>query len=295
LASVALAAAVAPAGAQVRGVYPSGMSATNAGVTAASGFTYSNLFIFNDRHESTGPDGEVVATGTNAVMLDLSTIVWVSRSRVLGARVSAAATLIFANNSLASDAAGFLSAGGGVGDSYYQPIILGWDADRVAVKAGYGVLAPTGRFDASASDNVGSGYWTHAPNAGITAYLTAAKTTAVSAYYLHEVHTEQEGTAIRPGQTANLDYSLARTFGVREAQLQVGLVGYGQWQTTARTGPSITPDEQAARYRVNAVGAALTLTLPARKLSVGTKYFREFATRSTFEGHTLHISGAVTF
>ena len=46
-----------------RGVYPTGMSATNAGVTPASGLTYSNLFIFNARDESKGPDGEVVATG----------------------------------------------------------------------------------------------------------------------------------------------------------------------------------------------------------------------------------------
>src|SRR5262249_41701116 len=65
--------------AQVRGVYPTGMNATNAGVTPASGFTYSNLFIFNARDESKGPDGELVATGSNAVMIDLNTFVWVSR------------------------------------------------------------------------------------------------------------------------------------------------------------------------------------------------------------------------
>ena len=47
------------ADAQVRGVYPTGMNATNAGVTPASGLTYSNLFIFNARDESKGPDGEV--------------------------------------------------------------------------------------------------------------------------------------------------------------------------------------------------------------------------------------------
>ena len=51
--------------AQVRGVYPTGMSATNAGVMPESGLTYANLFIFNARDESKGPDGEVLATGTN--------------------------------------------------------------------------------------------------------------------------------------------------------------------------------------------------------------------------------------
>src|SRR4051812_16200023 len=76
--------------AQVRGVYPTGMNATNAGVTPDSGFTYSNLFIFNARDESKGSDGEVAATGTNAVMIDLNTIAWVSRRTWLGgARFSA--------------------------------------------------------------------------------------------------------------------------------------------------------------------------------------------------------------
>ena len=74
------------ADAQVRGVYPVGMNATNAGVTPASGLTYSNLFIFNARDESKGPDGEVVATGSNAVMIDLNTFVWVSRANAARGR-----------------------------------------------------------------------------------------------------------------------------------------------------------------------------------------------------------------
>ena len=146
--------------AQVRGVYPTGMSATNAGVMPDAGLTYANLFIFNARDESKGADGEVVATGTNAVMIDLNTFVWVSRRTLFGgARFSAAATLLVSNNSLASDTAGQLSAGGGFADFYFQPFILGWSTDRVAIRTAYGVLAPTGRFNAGASDNVGLREW----------------------------------------------------------------------------------------------------------------------------------------
>jgi len=35
--------------------------------------------------------------------------------------------------------------------------------------------------------------------------------------------------------------------------------------------------------------------LPARSMSLGLKYFKEFSNRSTFEGYTLQITGAVTF
>lgn len=283
--------------AQVRGVYPTGMSATNAGVMPVAGLTYANLFIFNARDESKGADGEVVATGTNAVMIDLNTFVWVSRRTLFGgARFSAAATLLVSNNSLASDTAGQLSAGGGFADFYFQPFILGWTTDRVAIRTAYGVLAPTGRFNADASDNVGSGYWTHAPSIGVTLFLTKDKTTTLSAFYMHEFHTVQEGTGIHPGQTADIDYSITRTVRINdEAQLQLGVIGYGQWQTTDKTGPTITTTQGRAHYQVNALGFASNVVLPARSMSLGLKYFKEFSNRSTFEGYTLQIAGAVTF
>ena len=169
-------------------------------------------------------------------------------------------------------------------------------ADRVDIRAAYGVLAPTGRFNAGASDNVGSGYWTNAPSVGLTIFLTRDKTTTLSAFHMYEFHTVQEGTEIHPGQTANIDYSVARTVRVKDdTQLQLGLIGYGQWQTTDKTGPTISAAEGSARYQVNALGFASNVSLPARKLSLGLKYFKEFSNRSTFQGYTLQIAGAVTF
>lgn len=283
--------------AQIRGVYPTGMNATNAGVTPPSGFTYSNLFIFNARDESKGSTGEVVATGSNAVMIDLNTFVWVSRRTVLGrARFSATASPLVSNNSLASDTAGQLSAGGGFGDFFVQPFILGWQRDRVALRVAYGELAPTGRFNAGASDNVGSGYWTHAPSAGATVYLSRDKATTLSAFHMYEFHTVQEGTDIHPGQNADLDYSIAHMIRVNEeTRLQLAVVGYGQWQTTDKTGPAITAAQGGAHYAVNALGFATNVSLPARKVNLGLKYFKEFSNRSTYQGYTLQISGAVTF
>ena len=255
------------------------------------------MFIFNARDESKGPDAEIVATGTNAVMIDLNTFVWVSQRTLLGgARFSATASLLVSNNSLASDTKGQLSAGGGFADSFYQPFILGWQTDHVGIRTAYGVLAPTGRFIAGASDNVGSGYWTHAPSVGVTVFLTKDKATTLSAFHMYEFHTVQEGTDIHPGQTANIDYSVARTIRVQDdTQLQLGLIGYEQWQTSDKTGPTITATQSAARYKVNALGFASNVVLPARQVSLGLKYFKEFSNRSTFQGYTLQISGAVTF
>jgi hypothetical protein len=37
------------------------------------------------------------------------------------------------------------------------------------------------------------------------------------------------------------------------------------------------------------------VVLPARSVSLGVKYFKEFSNHSTFQGYTLQIAGAVTF
>jgi len=288
-----------PVQAQVRGVYPVGMNATNSGVTPEAGITYSNLFVFFSRDEEKGPHGEILATGQNSIMMDMNSFVWVSKKEMGllgGAIFSASATLPIANNSLTSDVHGALSGGGGFADSYYQPLILGWRKQRFALRAIYGFLAPTGRFSAGANTNVGSGYWTSVVASGQTIYLDSSKATALSTFQMYEFHSTQEDTMVHPGQTFNLDYSLTHTLPLpRSLRLQFGLVGYGQWQTTDKHGPNITPEQAAAHYKVNALGFAANAALPQQKVSVGVKYFHEFECRSTFQGYTLQISAAVTF
>jgi hypothetical protein len=147
-----------------------------------------------------------------------------------------------------------------------------------------------------ANNNVGSGYWTSVLSSGQTIYLTENKLTNFSAFEMYEFHGTQQGTMVHPGQTLNLDYSLTQAFPLRgNLRLQFGFAGYGQWQTTDKRGPTITPVQAEAHYKVNGLGFAANALFPGRKASVGVKYFREFACRSTYQGYTLQISGAITF
>ena len=297
IAGVVIATAAARVHAQNRGVYPLGMSATNSGVTPDPGFSYVNQLLFYSRNESRGPDGDPVATGNNSVILSMNSFVWVSQKKVLGgASFSMSATLPIANNSLSSDAAGAISGGGGFGDSYYQPFILGWNQDRVALRAVYGFLAPTGDFVPGTNTNVGSGYWTHVVASGQTWYPTSSRATAVSAFQMYEFHNAQQGTNINPGDNLDLDYSVTQTIAVAtDVRVQAGLVGYGQWQTTSKGGPNVTLDDANSRYSVNGIGFTANVVWPQRRVSLGLKYFKEFANRSTFQGYSTQISGSVGF
>ena len=64
------------ADAQNRGVYPLGMSAINAGITPAPGFTYSNQLLYYSRNQAKDDAGNVVARGENGVLMDMNTIAW---------------------------------------------------------------------------------------------------------------------------------------------------------------------------------------------------------------------------
>jgi hypothetical protein len=174
--------------------------------------------------------------------------------------------------------------------------ILGWQLPRADLKAVYGFLAPTGRFQAGANDNVGSGYWTHTLSAGETFWWSKSKATALSAFEIYEFHTTQQGTDLHPGQTLSIDYSVTHTVPLQpDMSLQLALVGYSQWQTTAKSGPAVTAEQAAERYQINALGAGFTVLLPPRRTSVGARYFGEFAGSSTLVGYSVQILAAIAF
>ena len=268
------------------------MSATASGITPAAGFTYANQLLYYSRDHARDDAGNTLpVAGENYVLMDMNTFAWVSRRPVIaGARYSAAATLPFAKNSLTTEVAGRVSGGGGFADSYYMPFILGWNGERLSVRAIYGFLAPTGRFTAGATDNVGSGYWTHAFSSGQTARLHGGF--ALSAFEMYELHTEQKDTGVHPGDTFDLDYSLLKSLS-GSVPLQIGLAGYEARQTTAKTGPSVTAEESQSRYHINALGIAVMAAFPEHGASLALKLFKEFSNRSTYQGYSAQLLGAL--
>ena len=273
------------------------MSALNSGITPQPGFTYTNQFLYYSRDEATDDHGNALpVTGHNYVAMDMNSLVWVDRNkRLLRAQYSATATLPFAKNDLTSELQGNISGGAGFADSYYMPLILAWKGDRFGVRAIYGFLAPTGRFSVGGTDNVGSGYWTHALSSGQTFFLTRDKLLSFSTFEMYEFHTTQQGTRTHPGDTFDLDYSLMMPVPRTNRRIQFGLAGYEARQVTAKTGPQVTPSDSETRYAVNALGFALSAAFPKQKASLGFKYFDEFADRSTYEGFSVQVQGAVHF
>ena len=87
----------------------------------------------------------------------------------------------------------------------------------------------------------------------------------------------------------------ARPIGAGGFRLQIGPTGYEARQATGKTGPHVSLAESKDRYAINALGLAVNMAFPKQKASVGFKYFKEFADRSTFQGNSLQVVGAISF
>ena len=290
----------AAAKAQTRGQYAPGINATNSGVLPEPGLTYSNIFLNYTFNEVHGADGERLPfQPAFTILVDLNAFLWVSNKRLLGANVGALAAVAVTNSSISFANLGNVAGGAGFGDFFAEPFVLGWHLKRADIQAGYAFVAPTGRFVPGATTNVGTGYWGHCPFAGETVYLTRNKATAVSAFQYYEFHGTQSGTGVHPGQNMSLDYSVTQTLPLikkSKTLLQFGLVGYGQWQTTDKTGPR--PIDNATgrlHHGVLGLGAGANVIFPERKATLGFKYFKEFHAVSTPEGYTIQISAGITF
>ena len=281
----------------LRGVYTPGFNATNSGILPDPGFTYANYFMDYSFDQIRCPACGTVTNFNADIVADINVFIWVSKAKILGANYALVAGLPFTNNALSLAGVETLGGGGGFADSFYQPFTLGWHLKRADITAAYAFFAPTGRFNAGASNNTGTGHWTNAPTAGETFYLTKNRATSFSAYEMYEFHTTQQQTNIHPGQTLDVDYSLMQILPLKQDMtrlLQLGLVGYGQYQTSNNSGPEINPNIPG-HYSVNALGGAANFILPARKTSVGFKVFKEFSNSYTVEGYSLQINGALTF
>jgi len=285
---------------QVRGLYPPGVFSTNSGVMPEPGLTYANYFLdytFNELH---GADGQrLQANPAFTVLIDGSLFEYVSKKKILGANIGTIAILPVANASLSFAALGNVAGGAGFADSYFLPVVLGWHLKRADIQAGYSFVAPTGRFVPGSTTNIGAGYWANSPFAGETVYLTKNKATAVSAFEYYEFHGTQRDTGVHPGQTISLDYSVTQVLPLQKNMktlLQAGLIGYGQWQTTNKTGPTLIDNIRGRlHYGVLGLGAGANVILPERKVALGFRYYKEFHATSTVEGYSLQIIAGISF
>ena len=175
-------------------------------------------------------------------------------------------------------------------------------ADFYAAEA---MMVPTGRYNPGATNNVGTGYFGNHVIDGLTYYITKNKGTSANVFTDWEVHGRGDQ---RYGQDSgagfHLEWGLGQVLPLKKnfsQLLQVGLVGYDQWQITQNGGTvpiastNLTiPASTLPYYSVHAIGGQGTYILPAKNLNFYVKGYHEYTAYSHFVGTTIVFGGVWT-
>jgi hypothetical protein len=310
---------ISPLQAQQKGQWVPGQMGLNAGITTEPGFTYSNMAINYSANKLNDSNGNALpgVTGTYSFWVDENIFAYVPKFKILGAKFVPLAIVNFANGSLVADlsvvpGANLSTAAGGSGitDTFIQPVGLGWKLKRADVNVAYGFVIPNGRYTAGASDNVGSGYWGNFLTTGTTVYLTKNKATTANLFTGWEAHGQRTTASvpsgqlskITPGQAFTMEWGLGQVLPLKKdfsRLLQLGLVGYDQWQVSANGGNYLVAGTPVAAsgvpyYSVHAIGFQSTFLLPKKNLALFFKYYDEYSAKARPVGRTFVFGGSWT-
>jgi hypothetical protein len=288
---------------QQKGQWVPGQFGLNAGVSPDPGITYANLALNYSASQLNGPNGNSFSriTGTYSFWVDENILYYVPKHKVLGGYFMPYIALNYASGSLVADipdvpGASLSGGGSGFADTYVQPVNLGWHlGKRVDFNAGYAFVAPTGRFTAGASNNVGSGYWGNDITSGTTFYITKSKGTSANLFTAWEIHGKKSGTNITPGQAFTAEWGIGQVLPLKKdlsRLLQVGLVGYDQWQVSSNSGTTTVagvpvPQSLVPYYSVHAIGFQSNFILPKKDFVAFFKYYGEYRALARVQGRTI--------
>jgi hypothetical protein len=188
-------------------------------------------------------------------------------------------------------------------DTWFQPVTLGWNLKHFDAYAGYAFMAPNGRYSPGASDNLGSGYWGNNFLTGITAYLTKDRKTTANLSTNWEFHgskTTANGTNLTPGQAFTIEWGAGQLVPLKKnftQLLQIGLIGYDQWQVSENGGflNLNLPASVVPYYSAHAIGFQTDYLLPPQNLTFFFKYENEYRALARPKGHTFVFGGTYTF
>ncbi len=305
-----------PSRAQQKGQWVPGQFGLNAGVIPDPGITYANLALNYSSNRLNNSDGSKISgiTGNYGFWVDENIVYYVPHHKFLGGYFMPYIALNVANGSLVADISGTnLSAnGGGSGfaDTFVEPVNLGWHFKRVDFNVGYAFTAPTGRYTAGATNNVGSGYWGNDITSGTTFYITKNKGTSANLTTDWEIHGQKtvasipagQFSKITPGQAFTDEWGIGQVLPLKKNMsqlLQLGLVGYDQWQVSRTGGNYLVAGipfaaSRVPYYSVHGIGFQSNYILPAKGFVLFFKYYGEYSAKARPQGRTIVFGGSWT-
>ncbi len=233
-------ATVASVCATAGGHYVPGVEGIQAASVPPPGMYYLGYLVNYsiDELRAPGSENSIPGNNTGTVSALANRFVYITNTKVLGADYGVEAIVPVIRKSMAF--AGESSSG--IGDVYLGPLVLGWHGGNWDAVAAAGLW-----FDNANSDSIskpGNGYKSTMLTGGGTYYFDAAKSWSGSALLRYEMNSKDD-RGFEPGDQVTMEWGIGKTVG----PVQLGLVGYDQWQTSDDTGTGASND-RAERHAI---------------------------------------------
>lgn len=243
-----------------------------------------NVFYFADRLNDNNGNEIAPADPKAFIYANVPRLLWITDKKVLGGSVGVDALLPLQYTSLEVNTPGgpFDDSTFGIGD-FFAEATLSWHKPQADFSLAYGIWTPTGDSSPNLTTRAGLGYWTHMFTAGATWYPDRDKKWSVSLLNRYEINHEKADTSITPGQALTLEWGIG--YAVKKT-MDVGLVGYCQFQTTRDSGTGAGNEKD----QVIAVGPEISTVCPVTGLLVSLRYLREVAAENRLQGNTVALT-----
>ncbi len=240
-------------------------------------------------------------------------LIWVAKSKVLGAHVGAYVLPTFQNTSLSGLISNLTSAGlsakagqFNVGDTFVQPVWLGWSGKHYDVGYGYGFYIPSGKYQVTtatlpkvgdvsveAPDNTGLGFWTNQNQGTVYLYPWADRRLAVENALTWEIHQKKRNFDLTPGQDLTWNWGLSQFLPLKKESLllEVGPAGYSSFQVTDDRGTAAS--NPGVHDKVHAVGLQVGVLAVKKNISLNFHWFHEFSAADRFKGSSIGLNLSV--
>jgi hypothetical protein len=282
--------ALASMGASAAGHYVPGVEGIQAASVPPPGMYYLGYLVNYSIDELRAPGSNTVpGSNTGTVSALANRLVYISSTKVLGADYGVEAIVPVVRKSLAFNAASISESDTGVGDIYLGPLVLGWHGSN------WDAVAAAGLWFDNASSNgkslPGNGYKSTMLTGGGTYYFDAAKKWTGSALVRYEMNSKDD-SGFEPGDQVTMEWGFAKSIG----PVQVGVVGYDQWQTSKDSG-TLASGNKSARH---AIGAEVVYPLMKEAgVMLKAAYYNEYSakggTKPEPKGSTLRFTFVKAF
>ena len=287
-----------PVFAQQRGQYIPGFTGLNSGIQAPEGATYANYFMWYPASTFKDRNGDEVPLAFDLDLIaDFNVLAYTTKAKFLGAKYGMALAVPIVSTAVDLNRLGTGISPWGIGDIYVEPINLGWATKHANIKAAYGFVAPTGTFDPDDDDTTTTDFWGHEITVAATTYLTENKLVQLSINTNWEFHQGKRHSDLKVGNNMTLEYGLGKTWVHNKGKqlVQLGAVGYAEWQLTEDSGSAARQIPGLGNDRVFALGPELGVILPASKFNFSVRVLPEFGARSRTQGLTLTVTAGKSF